>query len=203
MQIALYLFSPIFFTLQFFNVSQQWMLKNAKGFPFFARLGFFVSLILFFVSLTLSFFYTFMSFCYFWALDMAPTYAVPGLLKQIVSITSTPLGVNSVLYGEVEYVELEIKSVGKGGKSEVINRFISWAINWLTTTTLLAIIVMNLLVAFTMQDVKGKHHQIENHLVTGSLSKGLDQNAIGLKSTKTKMLPMITTEIEHFLEIPG
>ena len=35
----------------------------------------------FFESLILKVFDTFMSFCYFRALDLAPTYAVPGLLE--------------------------------------------------------------------------------------------------------------------------
>ena len=79
---ALRLFFGNFFTLQFFDVLQQWMLKNAKGPSFsghlarqFRRLGF--SWVWYSFC---EFFDTFMSFCYFWALDMAPTYAVPGLL---------------------------------------------------------------------------------------------------------------------------
>ena len=42
--------------------------------------GFSVSLILFLWVWYFEFFDTFMSFCCFWASDMAPTYAVPGLL---------------------------------------------------------------------------------------------------------------------------
>ena len=69
------------------------MLKNAKGSPFsapgaragghlarqFGRFGFFMSVILFLWIWHFEFFDTFTSICYFWAFDMAPTYAFSGL----------------------------------------------------------------------------------------------------------------------------
>ena len=75
-------FSPIFFTLHFFDVLQQWILKNAKGSPWRASSVVWVcrEFDTLFVSLT-KFFDTFMSFCYFWALNMGPTHAVPGLFE--------------------------------------------------------------------------------------------------------------------------
>ena len=67
--------------LQFFDVLQQRMLKNPKGssllaLQFCPTFGFFK-----YCKRILD---TLKSFCYFWALDMASTYAVPGLLLILV-----------------------------------------------------------------------------------------------------------------------
>ena len=57
--------------------------KTEPGAPIWS-FGFFVSVILFLWVWYFEFSDTFMSFCYFWVLDMAPTYAVPGLFLDIV-----------------------------------------------------------------------------------------------------------------------
>ena len=63
----------------FFDVLQQWMLKNSKGFParqIASAFAFFR-----FSEIILDFL---KCFCYFWVLDMAPTYAVSGLFVLII-----------------------------------------------------------------------------------------------------------------------
>ena len=64
------------------------MLKNPKGALLLVRqigptLGFF--------GYCKNIFDTLKAFCYFWALDMAPIYAVPGLFESVVAKKSVPM----------------------------------------------------------------------------------------------------------------